>query len=308
MKILLVEDMRAVAALMTARLSAFGYDVCTAENGLLAVEAFQREAPDLVLMDLEMPLMNGIEATQRIRALEGEGLWTPIIFLTASDTPEHLVTAIDAGADDFLSKTVPENVLQAKMKALNRIAELRRRLADANRRLEDMAHRDGLTGIPNRRRMDALTDAAWAQAHQQHQPFGLLMLDVDHFKRYNDHYGHQAGDDCLRAVAAALVEAVAGETGSPLVARYGGEEFAIVLPGRSQADCERIAGQVLAGIRSRQLPHAKNADWGIVTASLGAAWMPVASGRIADLFRTADANLYRAKENGRNRCEIATLN
>ena len=170
MKILLVEDMRAVAALMTARLSAFGYEVCHAENGQLAVEAFRRETPDLVLMDLEMPVMNGIEATSRIRALEAGQLWTPIIFLTASDTPEHLVTAIEAGADDFLSKTVPENVLQAKMKALNRVATLRHELTAANRQLQDMAQRDGLTGLANRRHMDTLTDKAWERACVQKSP------------------------------------------------------------------------------------------------------------------------------------------
>ncbi|WP_371324203.1 diguanylate cyclase [Dechloromonas sp. ZY10] len=304
MKILLVEDMRAVAALMTARLIAFGYEVCHAENGQLAVEAFRREAPDLVLMDLEMPVMNGIEATSRIRALEAGQVWTPIIFLTASDTPDNLVMAIDAGADDFLSKTVPENVLQAKMRALNRIAALRRELAEANLRLQAMAHRDGLTGLANRRRMDSLTDAAWAQANQQQAPFGLLMLDVDNFKRYNDHYGHQAGDDCLRAVAAALEAGTRNENPARIVARYGGEEFAIVLPGYTADDCQRVAGQVLATLRARRLPHEKNGDWGIVTASLGGAWLAQASGRIADLFRTADANLYRAKENGRNRCEM----
>jgi len=305
MKILLVEDMRAVAALMTARLCAFGYEVCHAENGQLAVEAFRRETPDRVLMDLEMPVMNGIEATSRIRALEAGQLWTPIIFLTASDTPDNLIMAIDAGADDFLSKIVPENVLQAKMKALNRIAALRQDLAEANQRLQEMAHRDGLTGLANRRRMDGLTDAAWEQASRQQTPFGLLMLDVDNFKRYNDHYGHQAGDDCLRAVADTLSAATENAGPTRIVARYGGEEFAIVLPGKSADECQRIAAQVLAALRQRCLPHEKNADWGIVTASLGGAWLPAPSGRIADLFRTADANLYRAKANGRNRCEMS---
>lgn len=304
MKILLVEDMRAVAALMTARLAAFGHEVCHAENGEVAVALFQREAPDLVLMDLEMPVMNGIEATGRIRALENGDVWTPIIFLTASDTPEHLVTAIEAGADDFLSKTVPENVLQAKMKALNRVAALRHELTAANRQLQDMAQRDGLTGLANRRHMDTLTDKAWERACVQKKPFGLLMLDVDNFKRYNDRYGHQAGDDCLRAVAAALTEAVQNEGENCILARYGGEEFAIVLPGHPHDDCRRIATQVLDSLRRRQIPHASNAAWGIVTASLGAAWLADASGKIADLFHLADTNLYRAKENGRNRCEM----
>ena len=231
MKILLVEDAKAVAALMAARLSAFGYDVQLAENGQVAVDMYQASPPDLVLMDIEMPVMNGFEATNRIRAFEStqQWAWTPIIFLTASDTPEYIVTAIEAGGDDFLAKTVPEAVLQAKMKALSRIALLRVRLASANRKLEEMANRDGLTGLFNRRYMDLSTDVAWEEALGAGRPFGLLMLDVDNFKKYNDHYGHQAGDDCLRSVAAALDEASAGLGANAILARYGGEEFALVV-------------------------------------------------------------------------------
>jgi len=122
MKILLVDDSRAVAAVMGARLSGAGYEVILAENGKVAVEQFRASAPDLVLMDIEMPVMNGFQAAQAIRELEatGEWAWTPIIFLTASDTPENLVTAIEAGGDDFIAKILPEAVLEAKMKAMDR--------------------------------------------------------------------------------------------------------------------------------------------------------------------------------------------
>ncbi len=311
MRILLVEDAKAVAALMAARLSAFGYDVQVAENGQMAVEMYRAVPPDLVLMDIEMPVMNGFEACNRIRAFETtqHWAWTPIIFLTASDTPENIVTAIEAGGDDFLPKTVPEAVLQAKMKALSRLATLRTRLASANRKLEEMANRDGLTGLFNRRYMDLTTDMAWAEAIQSGQPFGLLMLDVDNFKKYNDHYGHQAGDDCLRGVASAMAKVVESANTDLLsrpgiLARYGGEEFALVLPNANAAICEGLAMGLVEAVRQLAIPHEYNAEWGVVTISVGGAALGQAAGGIAALFRQADQLLYQAKAGGRNRAEL----
>lgn len=311
MKILLVEDTRAVAAVMAARLGTFGYEVRIAGNGQIAFDMYCEAPPDLVLMDIEMPVMNGFEATNRIRAFEAtrKWAWTPIIFLTASDTPENLVTAIEAGGDDFLAKGIPESVLQAKMAALARIAALRQRLAVANRKLEEMASRDGLTGLRNRRYMDLDTDLAWVEAVRLGQPFALLMLDVDNFKKYNDRYGHLSGDDCLCAIAAALAGAVeesngAGLTAGAFAARYGGEEFAVVIPGASEAGYRALAVRCVDAVRELAIPHELNADWGVVTVSVGGARSDPASGAILALFRAADEQLYRAKENGRNRAEL----
>lgn len=237
MKILLVEDSRSTAMVTTARLESFGHEVVHAISGQAALDFFQQFTFDLILMDIEMPGMNGFETTTRIRALEGNEAWawTPIIFVTATDTPTNVVTAIEAGGDDFISKMAPESVLQAKMKAMSRIAALRMRLAHANRKLQDQANRDGLTGLFNRRAMDMQIDSLWDKALCTHKPFSLLMIDVDNFKKYNDHYGHLAGDDCLRAVASCLAQTVQQAnqdkaTEGSFVARYGGEEFAVVIP------------------------------------------------------------------------------
>ena len=307
MKILLVEDSRAVALVMAARLASFGHEVVIAENGQIAVEKFSESPLDLVLMDIEMPVMNGFEATNRIRAFEATQpwAWTPILFLTASDTAENLVTAIEAGGDDFIVKTVPEQVLRAKMKAMSRIATLRQRLSVANSKLAEQASRDGLTGLCNRRYMDLRLDAAWAEAARRHSAFGLLMLDVDNFKKYNDHYGHQAGDDCLRAIAnavAAVVEPTNGEKTSDatFAARYGGEEFAVIMPGVSSKTYEDVARMIVEAVRACTIAHEKNADWAIATISVGGARLEAAAGKIVDMFRAADARLYRAKAGGRN--------
>jgi diguanylate cyclase (GGDEF)-like protein len=312
MNILLVEDSRAAAALMTARLTSFGHEVSHAENGQMAFDKFRVSPPDLVLMDIEMPLMNGFEAANRIRALEAtqKWAWTPIIFLTGSDTPENLVMAIEAGGDDFLSKSVPEDILHAKMKAMTRIATMRQLLSIANLKLEQQASRDGLTGLFNRRWMDLNVDLAWAESKRKGVPFALLMLDVDNFKKYNDLYGHQAGDDCLRAVAQAVEAVIAGtnakgSTKDAFVARYGGEEFAVVLPGVSTPVYEKCAASVIESVRKLNIQHGNNGNWNIVTVSIGGCRREVSAGDVFMVFRDADTALFRAKKSGRNCIDLA---
>ncbi|MDP3639096.1 MAG: diguanylate cyclase [Azonexus sp.] len=310
MKILLVDDSKAVAMMTTARLESFGYEVTHAADGLSAIAQFQQNSFDLILMDIEMPGMNGFETTTRIRALEGHEpwAWTPIIFVTATDTATNVVTAIEAGGDDFISKMAPESVLQAKMKAMSRIAAMRARLAQANRKLQDQANRDGLTGLYNRRALDMHIDHLWDDAVRGGKPFSILMIDVDNFKKYNDHYGHLAGDDCLRAIANSLGTTVQQANADKIaagtfVARYGGEEFCVVIPEASPGVHIGLASTLVENIAALQLPHEKNADWGVVTISVGAVCINPASEKVGALFRQADTLLYRAKEAGRNRVE-----
>lgn len=312
MKILLVEDVRSIAAVLTARLTSFGHEVNLAENGQQAIDKFRESAPDLVLMDIEMPIMNGFEATNRIRAFEvtQKWAWTPIIFLTASDTQENLITAIEAGGDDFLVKGLSEEVLHAKMKAMSRIAAMRQLLSIANHKLEEQANRDGLTGLFNRRWLDLNVDMAWDESMRTGTPIALLMLDIDNFKKYNDLYGHQAGDDCLRSVAQVIDAVVTemnaeGETTDAFASRYGGEEFTVVIPHASIAACEGCATRILETLRNMKIPHEHNAAWGIVTTSIGACRLEKANGLVKALFRDADAALFRAKDGGRNRVEFA---
>ncbi|MEN9482040.1 MAG: hypothetical protein RLZZ298_3435 [Pseudomonadota bacterium] len=311
MKILLVEDSRATAMVTTARLESFGHEVAHAISGQVALDHFAQTPFDLILMDIEMPGMNGFETTTRIRALEGNEpwAWTPIIFVTATDTPTNVVTAIEAGGDDFISKMAPEAVLQAKMKAMSRIAALRMRLAHANLKLQDQANRDGLTGLFNRRAMDMQIDNLWDLAVRAKTPFSLLMIDVDNFKKYNDHYGHLAGDDCLRAVGNCLATTVqqANEdkvTSGAFAARYGGEEFAVIIPGAACGTHLGLASTIVEAVAALRLPHEKNAEWGVITISLGGVCADPAIDKVVTLFREADALLYKAKEAGRNRAEV----
>lgn len=301
-----------MAMVMKARLESFGYEVRHAIDGLTALDYFKTESFDLILMDIEMPGMNGFEVTTRIRALEGmePWAWTPIIFVTATDTHSNLVTAIEAGGDDFISKTVPENVLQARMKAMSRIAALRLRLCSANNKLQDQANRDGLTGLLNRRAMDLQVNVVWEQARQSGKPFSLLMIDVDNFKKYNDQYGHQAGDDCLRAVSYCIWEQIRKVNDGLIapgsfVARYGGEEFAVVIPDAAPGIHAGIAGSLIEAVHGLGIPHEGNVGFGVVTISIGAARFPLAEGEIKAIFNLADELLYKAKGAGRNRAEVA---
>ncbi len=310
MKILLVEDSRVIAMVTSARLESFGHQVQHAISGQLALDLFQQEPFDLILMDIEMPGMDGFETTRRLRALEGQEplAWTPIIFVTATDTPTNLVTAIEAGGDDFISKSVPEAVLQAKMKAMSRIAALRTSLFQANIKLQDQANRDGLTGILNRRAMDVQVDRLWKLAETAGNPFSLLMIDVDNFKKYNDHYGHQAGDECLKLVARCLEDnlqqpGINVPTKGIFVTRYGGEEFAVIIPDALPGVHAEVAVRLVKAVAALEIAHEKNCDFGVVTISVGAACFDHVQGEIKEIFRQADQLLYKAKEGGRNRAE-----
>jgi diguanylate cyclase (GGDEF)-like protein len=312
MKILLVDDSRSMVMGMTSRLVSYGHEVVSASNGQAALESFAIAAPDLVLMDIEMPVMNGFEAANRIRSFEAtqQWAWTPIIFLTSSDTVENLVTAIEAGGDDFMSKLVPESVLQAKMKAMSRIAAMRLSLSLANQKLLEMANQDGLTGLCNRRSMDVRTNHIWNEAKVAKGSFGLLMLDIDNFKKYNDHYGHQSGDDCLRSVASAIDKATRnantlGQAHGAFAARYGGEEFAVIAPQSSVQELSQVAQDIVGAVRALGIAHAENANLGIVTISAGGTLRSPAQGEVLNVFREADALLYKAKQQGRNRAVVA---
>lgn len=313
MKILLVEDTRSVAMVMATRLHAFGHESVLATNGQEAVDRFIEATPDLVIMDIDMPVMNGFEATKRIRDYEAHAqqwAWTPIIFLTASDTLENLKTAIEAGGDDFLPKSAPEEVLLAKMTAMTRIAALRERLTAANRKLEWLATRDPLTGLSNRRQMNSRIDAIWSAARSG-RAVALLLIDVDNFKKYNDHYGHQAGDDCLVKVARAIdggaMRGIRPENApaSCFSARYGGEEFCVMIDGATRESAGTVAESIREALQAEAIPHEGNADFGRVTLSIGIWLGSPAGATIAEAFRTADSALYQSKESGRNRVTFA---
>ena len=170
--------------------------------------------------------------------------------------------------------------------------------------LEQYSHTDGLLRIANRKYFDERLTLECARAHRSRSPLDLLMIDVNFFKRFNDHYGHQAGDRCLQAVAAAVSSACRRAT--DFVARYGGEELSVILPDTDQEDTRRTAGKVCEAVSAMQVPHADSSVADHVTISVGAvSVIPEAPDMGEKLLGWADAALYRAKESGRNRVSMA---
>ncbi len=255
-----------------------------------------------------MPVMDGYEAARRMRKSSPDE-WVPIIFLSSKEDDQDLDRAIEAGGDDYLVKPVSYVVLNAKIRALHRIETMRskvievsRDLATANRELEKLSRQDGLTGIANRRYFDSYLQTEVRRAARERSPLSLILSDVDNFKAFNDCYGHQAGDDCLRQVATALSSA--GRRPADLAARYGGEEFAMILPGTVVDGAVDVAQSVVRVIAGLAIPHARSGARQITISQGIMSLVPEKETSPEDLIHRADQALYQAKQQGRNRCVV----
>jgi diguanylate cyclase (GGDEF)-like protein len=306
MKILIVEDSRSNLQVLTQYARSFGAEVIPADNGEKAIAAFATSSPDLVLLDVVLPDIDGFEVARRIRGMESEGGWTPIIFLSSLGKDEDIERGILAGGDDYLHKPVSEVVLGAKVRAMERLIQMRTSLVGlaseldmANKELQRLSASDALTGIANRRYFDEHITREWRRARRNASSIALMMCDVDHFKLFNDTYGHQAGDDCLRRVAGAIATSL--ERGSDLAARYGGEEFVVVLCETAIGGALIVAEKIRHAIHALNIPHAAS-SLGRVTLSIGlAAAVPELDDASDNLIAMADKALYDAKHNGRDR-------
>jgi diguanylate cyclase (GGDEF)-like protein len=306
-KILIVDDSDTIRSFLAAAVRMMKLESVLADCGERALELFAAERPSLVLLDVNMPGIDGYETARRMRAL-GPEEWVPIIFLSASEDDQDLERAIECGGDDYLVKPVSQVVLSAKMRALQRLNQARRRLvtlstelSEANRKLESLSHQDGLTGIANRRAFDFLIERQYREAKRRTEPLAVVLCDVDHFKAYNDHYGHPAGDECLKQVAAALARTC--KRGIDIAARYGGEEFALLLPDTPLAGALQVAENARREVAALGIAHAKSPTAGMVTFSAGAASLNFEKDSApGEIVVRADEALYRAKQLGRNRC------
>lgn len=273
------------------------HEVLFAMSGDKALELAHQHQPDLILLDAVMPGMDGYEVCAALRAAPNVRD-IPIIFVTALTTPEDETRALEAGAVDFITKPFNVAVVRARVRTHLTL----KRQSDAMR---ELTLTDTVTGVANRRSFDTAFDSEWRRCDRSRSPLSVIMIDIDQFKRYNDAYGHQAGDDCLRQVAGAMVQCA----GRPpdLLARYGGEEFVILLPQVGQEGAETVAQRILEVVRELAIPHRMSSVCDAVTVSVGIATMLPGSGAgdAEALVRNADDALYRAKESGRNRYCVA---
>ena len=272
------------------------YDIRFATRGKQALEVAEEQAPDLILLDVVMPEMDGYEVCRQLKA-DPATADVPVIFLSSLHRDDDVIRGLDLGAVDYIGKPFNAQIVRLRVR-------LHMELKRARDVLADLSQTDGLTGIANRMRFDDVLDREWVRASRSGQPLSLVLVDIDHFKLFNDHYGHLAGDDCLRQVARSLASCI--ERPTDLVARYGGEEMACVLPDTPAAGALRVAERLLAAVRDLAIPHARSGAGDHVTISLGVATaIPTADTTHRELVSAADEALYRAKEAGRDRIEAA---
>jgi len=305
--ILMVDDDPATVRVMGRILAGMG-PLRFADSGLEALQMARESPPDLILLDAEMPGMSGFDVCRKLKAYP-ELAEIPVIFITSHAEAEFEVAGFELGAADFIAKPVNPPLMLARVKTQLRF----KHMADEMRHV---AMVDGLTGVANRRCFDETLSREWQRSRRGAQPMSLLMIDIDHFKQFNDHYGHPAGDTCLRAVAQSLV--AAGLRPADRVARFGGEEFAVLLPETARAGAEHMAHRVLDAIEALAIPHQASATALHVTVSVGVAcyddasngWIEASADSrflstqgahlsAGELLAAADSALYAAKDAGR---------
>src|SRR5690242_17666774 len=301
--ILVVDDNQDNVEVLRVRLDSWGYETHAATNGEEALAYVAESPPDLILLDVMMPDITGIEVAQRIKR-DRSLPFIPIIMQTALDSTEAKVEGLEAGADDYITKPIDFAELKARLRSMLRIKRLQEELEERekdllemNERLRFMSLTDGLTGLDNRRHLNERIDEMFQHAQRLNEPFSIVMCDLDKFKSVNDTYGHQAGDEVLKQLADILKEE-AREIDR--VGRYGGEEFMLLLPGTVLDAAVTFAERV----RKRIERHTFTFPGGSTkrTASFGVAGWPHPKIDDSDtLVRMADDALYVAKETGRNR-------
>jgi diguanylate cyclase (GGDEF)-like protein len=302
-RLLVVDDHEDNVEVLRARLEARGYEVRGANDGQAALDTIDNWTPDLVLLDVMMPKIDGLEVVRRIKANK-DLPFIPVIMQTALDSTERMVAGFDAGADDYVTKPINFPELEARVRSLLRIKALQEALAERERELSEMNDKllhmsltDGLTGVDNRRALEQQLHQMFEHSYRLHEPISCVMCDIDHFKKVNDTYGHQAGDEVLKQFAH-ILKGEAREIDR--VGRYGGEEFLLLLPGTVLDAAVTFAER----LRQRVEEHTFTYEGGTLqrTMSCGVAAWP--HPRVSDaeaMLRSADDALYVAKELGRNR-------
>jgi diguanylate cyclase (GGDEF)-like protein len=302
-RLLYVEDSTAQGSQTKQDLEQLGYDVRWVKSGIEALKWARQDPPDLVILDVVMDDLDGFAVCRWLK-LHSTTRDIPVIMLTVRGEVEDRVHGLQIGADDYLPKPFSKRELEARIFAALRNRTTQAELVERNRQLESMLHHveslaitDPLTGIFNRRRFTDVLRREVAVTRRYKNALAILMLDLDHFKAVNDRFGHDAGDEVLRAIANALTS---GLREVDLAARYGGEEFAVIMPQTSKINALVVANRIAAQVTAMEF----NFQGEVVkmTASMGVA--EIADLKVVDaenLVKAADLALYEAKRSGRNR-------
>jgi two-component system, cell cycle response regulator len=304
MQVLVVEDSAVYRQLIGGHLRSWGFETVMAETANEAARILGTEgAPKLVLLDWVLPDIEGIELCERIRAAGSSGQYVYIMVLTGKDARQDMLDALQAGADDYLRKPFDEAELKARLLVGQRILELQEELVAARESMREAATRDSLTGLLNRAEIFAMLERELERSRRERRVLSVILADIDHFKKVNDTEGHLFGDEALREIARRLQSKLRPYDG---VGRYGGEEFLLVLPA-----CD-LEGAVERANELREVIAATRVVSGgvekAITMSMGVSISECLGVKeVKDLLNRADAALYSAKKNGRNRVEHATI-
>lgn len=293
--VLIVDDDPLAVQILGAMLTEVS-QVRFALSGKEGMKSARASPPDLILLDANMPDMSGLDVCDAIKS-DPDLSAIPVIFITQQDGAEVELQCLEAGAVDFISKPPKALLVQARVRNQLRLKQLSDQL-----RLN--ANTDALTGAANRRQFDELFQREWDRARRSCESLSLLMVDIDHFKLFNDHHGHQQGDACLKMVAQTMMSLV--NRPADIVARFGGEEFVVLLPDTCESGARHVADMLVNGVSQRGIAHGASPTAPHVTVSVGGAtWLgaPPETGRklpqASDLLGCADAALYEAKRAGR---------
>jgi diguanylate cyclase (GGDEF)-like protein len=298
-EILVVEDSRIDTQMIEYSLND-KYTLHFVTDGIQALDFLcNKSIPDLILLDIVIPgLLDGYELCKKIKQ-EPHLRNIPIIFTTGKTSEDDEIKGLECGAVDYISKPISPPIIQARVK--NHI-EMKR----SREQYESLSFHDALTGIANRRRFDDFLELTWENCQSKKSPLSMILLDIDFFKQYNDHYGHLAGDKALQRVAAGLTESIIRPT--DLLARYGGEEFAIIIPHIGISGVRFLAKLIQHCIHDLGIPHEKSSVNSQLTVSMGGATIiPTSESSIETFIKAVDDQLYQAKDNGRNQLKDIDL-
>ena len=295
-RILVVDDNQDNVEIISTRLRFRGYEMEEASDGEQALAMVHRNPPDLILLDVMLPDIDGYEISRRIKGDESLP-FIPIILVTARDSTQDKVAGLDAGADDYLTKPITCPELEARVRSMLRIKRLQDELEEKNRELERLSISDGLTGLYNHRHIHGLLKDEFERADRTRDPVTVAMFDLDRFKAVNDTHGHQAGDRVLQQFADILRQS-AREIDR--IGRYGGEEFLVILPDTGIKDGAVFVERVRRDVESHSFAIGRDKPIRM-TVSAGVASYPHEQvGSTETLVRLADEALYAAKAGGRN--------
>lgn len=307
MRVLVVDHNAQSRQQTVITLSNGGHEVAETCSPLDTLALLASQSVDLILMDEKLPGMFGTELIRMIRSRIEQ--WIPVIYLSNSDDEALLADAISSGADDYLSKPVSPLLLNAKLNAFERISLMQRELDNSNRELEQLSCEDPLTQLQNRRGLEKGLQDAWRSHGKTGAELSVMMIDIDHFKAYNDNYGHAQGDKCLQQIASLLKRPLTAK--EDILARFGGEEFIAVLPHTPLESAKLIADRIMHIIKQTGLQHEYSPTAATVTASIGIASTSHAAESVHKLIEQADQAMYAAKQYGRNQklsfCQIDQL-